>query len=277
MKAMVTFTVAEGKRLIAKAVARMPEIATALANGKIFMKGGTTVSAVAEELTGAPMRISGRITPRGLKCAKLACDAPHYVVLENGGWRGLHADQLMEVVKSLRSEDLFIVGANLIDAYGGAALMASTPLGGNGGRILSPIMGEGIPIIVAAGIEKLIPGRVSDAIKAASRRGVELSMGAPVGLMPVVGKVVTEIEAVKLLASVDCQVIGRGGIQGAEGSVTLAIWGEATEVRAFFQIAQAVKDATTSGVAESLAECDYPNPKCGEHRGCIYRTVGASA
>jgi len=271
MKAMMTLTVAEGKRLIAKAVVRMPEVVAARTGGKIFMKGGTTVSAIAEEMTGVPMRISGRITPSGLKSAKRPCDAPHYVLVERGGWRGLQAEELIDVVRSLGPADLFIVGANIIDAQGGAALMASTRLGGNGGRILSPIMGEGIPTIVAAGLEKLIPGSVADAIKAASRRGIELSMGAPVGLMSVVGKLVTEIEAVKSLASVDCQVIGRGGIQGAEGSVTLAVWGEPAAVRAVFETAQALKGSGTSGTAESLDECDFPSPKCAEHPSCIYR------
>lgn len=274
MKAMMTLTVAEGKRLIAKAIARLPEVVRARRSGKIFMKGGTTVSAIAEELAGMPMRISGRITPNGLKSAGRPGDAPHYLLLERGGWRGLRSEELLDVVRSLGPDDLFIVGANVIDAYGGAALMASTALGGNGGRILSPLMAEGIPILVAAGLEKLIPGTVADAVRAASRRGVELSMGAPIGLMPVVGRVVTEIEAVKALAPVECQAVGRGGIQGAEGSLTLAVWGEPADVRALFETAMALKGSRESGAAESLEECDYPSPKCAEHPSCIYRREG---
>lgn len=53
---------------------------------------------------------------------------------------------------------------------------------------------------VAAGLEKLIPGRVEEAVRAAGRKGVALSMGMAVGLMPIYGRPMTEVEAVKLLA-----------------------------------------------------------------------------
>ena len=97
-------------------------------------------------------------------------------------------------------------------------------------------------------------------------------MGAPVGLMPFFGKVITEIEAVKLLAPVQCQVIGKGGIDGAEGSVSLVVSGEPEDVKRIFRLALELKGATTSGVAESLDECECPNFQCGMHLGCIYRS-----
>lgn len=272
MKVMITLTVAGGKRLIAKAIVRMPEVVQARQNGRILLKGGTTVSAIAEELTGVPMRISGRITPNGLKGAKVLCDAPHYILVEPTSWRGLQAEELLDVVMGLGPGDIFIAGANIIDAYGGAALMASTPLGGNGGRILSPIMAEGITTIVAAGLEKLIPGTVEQAVRVAGRKGVEFSMGAPVGLMPFSGKIVTEIEAMKLLAPVECHVVGRGGIGGAEGSVTVVVSGDEPDVRNLFRHAMELRGAVTSGVAESLQECECPNSRCKTHIGCIYRS-----
>ncbi|MEW6723349.1 MAG: hypothetical protein AB1331_00295 [Bacillota bacterium] len=48
----VTITVPEGKRLIARAICRLPEVTQAYAAGRILLKGGTTVSAVSEELAG---------------------------------------------------------------------------------------------------------------------------------------------------------------------------------------------------------------------------------
>ena len=65
MKVQFTLTVAEGKRLIARGIASLPEVRKAMAEGLILLKGGTTVSALSEELCGMPLRISGRITPRG--------------------------------------------------------------------------------------------------------------------------------------------------------------------------------------------------------------------
>ena len=60
-KVQVTLTGNEGKRLIAKAAVRMPEIQERLEKNKILLCGGTTVSALSEELGFGPLRISGRI------------------------------------------------------------------------------------------------------------------------------------------------------------------------------------------------------------------------
>ena len=64
-KVQVTLTGNEGKRLIAKAAVRMPEIQERLEKNKILLCGGTTVSALSEELGFGPLRISGRIDASG--------------------------------------------------------------------------------------------------------------------------------------------------------------------------------------------------------------------
>ena len=51
----VTLTVAESKRLIAKAVAQMPIVKNALENGMVIITKGTTNAYVAEEITGHKM------------------------------------------------------------------------------------------------------------------------------------------------------------------------------------------------------------------------------
>lgn len=65
MKVQIALTVNESKRLIAKAIISLPEVKNAFEKEKILLKGGTTVSAVAEELVGVPLRICGRISKRG--------------------------------------------------------------------------------------------------------------------------------------------------------------------------------------------------------------------
>ncbi|MCL4370580.1 MAG: hypothetical protein M1380_06700 [Chloroflexi bacterium] len=73
MRAQVSLTVSEGKLLIARAIASLPEVRSAFENGRILLKGGTTVSALAEELVGVPLRISGRVSPRGTKSSGPGC------------------------------------------------------------------------------------------------------------------------------------------------------------------------------------------------------------
>ncbi len=271
MKAMITLTVAEGKRLIAKAVTRMPEVIRAQQSGRILLKGGTTVSAIAEELVGVPMRISGRISPRGLKTARAICDAPHSMLIEAGRWRNVDGE-LPEVVASLGEDDVFVIGANVIDAHGGAAMMAGSPLGGNPGKVMTGVMAEGITTIVAAGLEKLIPGTVDQAVRAAGRKNVTLSMGMSVGLMPIFGQIVTELEATKLLAPVECQIVGRGGVDGAEGGVALMVSGRDDDVESVFRLVLELKGTGTSGAAESLEECEQASRGCQGHRACVYRS-----
>ncbi len=271
MKAIVTLTVPEGKRLIARAVGRMPEVRRALLEGRILLKGGSTTSAVAEELVGVQLRIAGRISPRGLLAAKVESDAPHYLLVDRSGWRAVR-DDLRDVALDLGAGDVVITGANVIDASGGAALMVGAPLGGGMGTIASGLMAEGLTTIVVAGLEKLIPGTVSQAIQAAGRKQVSRSMGMAVGLVQICGRVITELEALKLLAHVDCQVIGKGGISGAEGGLALLVSGETSEVETIFAMVKELKGATTSGAAESFQDCGGAIAKCKQHRACIYRT-----
>ena len=50
MRAQISLTVTGAKRIIAKAVASFPEVRKAGQSGKLVLKGGTTVSALSEEL-----------------------------------------------------------------------------------------------------------------------------------------------------------------------------------------------------------------------------------
>jgi hypothetical protein len=274
MKAMISMTPAEGKRLIARAIASMPEIVRARESGKILIKGGTSASAVAEELVGAPIKISGRISPRGFRATRgLECGAPHCMLIEGGAWRNVDAE-LPQVVAGMGRDDVVVTGANLIDAFGGAAVVAGAPLGDRPGAVMSGIMSEGITVILAVGLEKLIPGTVSQAVRAAGRKSADLSTGMAVGLMPIFGRIVTELEALKILAPVECQVIARGGIDGAEGATSIAFWGEEGAVRGLFDLVLELKGATVSGDPVSLVECEAASPTCKGHRACIYRSPG---
>ncbi|MCB2188276.1 MAG: hypothetical protein KQJ78_17790 [Deltaproteobacteria bacterium] len=276
MKAQITLTVNEAKRLIAKGLAAHPAVRKALAGGRIFLKGGTTVSAVAEELVGRPLRISGRISPRGAKTAADAGGGFHCALIENGELLDIE-DRLPEVVAGLGGDDVAITGANAIDVYGNAALMFGAPGGGGPGIIIAGLMGEIPNVFIAAGLEKLVPGPLTAVTPRAARKGVGLSMGMAVGLTPLAGAIISEDRALALLAPVEVTVIGRGGLWGAEGATTLLIEGEEGPVREVFRLAQAVKGAQPSGTERSRAECAFPHAKCRGHVACMYKRRQAPA
>jgi hypothetical protein len=65
MRLQFTLTSAEGKWMIAKGIKSSPGVWKIREKGKILLKGGTTLSAVSQEVCGTPMRISGMITTQG--------------------------------------------------------------------------------------------------------------------------------------------------------------------------------------------------------------------
>lgn len=269
----VTLTVAEAKWLIAKGIAALPEVKKAIQERQIFLKGGTTVSAVAEELAGVQLKISGRFSPRGARAGQHREIKGHNVVLRKGQVQ-IVDDVLKETVETLKQDDVVIIGANAIDIEGNAAMCMGSPLGGPLGEALLGLMGNGATVIIAAGLEKLIPGRIKDAIMAAGRNSIQQAHGMAVGLFPLVGRVFTEKDAVMALGDVTCTVISMGGINGAEGATTMVIAGEASEVDKVAQVINQIKGSPcpVSGIPQTLGECEPGGPGCGHHKACIYRS-----
>ena len=272
MRIQITMTSAEGKRIIAKGVSSLKRVKEAFKNGKIVLKGGTTVSAISEELIGKPMRISGRITPLGTKTAKSNSNPaePHGLLIEGGKETNID-DRWQEAMSCLNPGDCLITGANIIDIYGNAALMAGAMFGVAPGPWIQGAWIEGVHVIIAAGLEKLIPGSVGEVIKAAGRMRADKSYGMTVGFMPLFGEIFTEVEAIRNLAQVDCHVIGKGGILGAEGGTTVLVDGRDDEVLKIEQIYQEIHGSSVSGTIGSLTECEMGIPSCKNHLQCVYK------
>lgn len=266
----VTLTVAEGKRLIAKSIAALPEVQRALNGRKILLKGGTTVSAVSEELIGQSLKISGRISPSGTRSCGDSTLKGHVGLIFNGQFE-IVEDTLKEVVPTLGHDDVVVIGANILDNDGNAAMCVGGALGGPPGEVLAGIQGSGARIMIAVGLEKLIPGRVHEAVMAAGRNTTDQAQGMAVGLVPLVGKVITEIDALANLADVTCTVIAKGGIDGAEGAATMVVAGESAAVAKAAEIVNQIKGSKVSGMAESLIECQPGGPGCRNHKGCLYK------
>lgn len=272
MRIQITMTSAEGKRMIAKGISSLKRVKEAFKNGKIVLKGGTTVSAISEELIGKSMRISGRITPLGTKTAKFVPDdsEPHGLLIERGKETNID-DRWQEAMSCLNPGDCLITGANIIDVYGNAALMAGAMFGVAAGPWIQGAWIEGVHVIIAAGLEKLIPGSVKEVIMVAGRMRTDKSYGMTVGFMPLFGEIFTEVEAIRALAQVDCHVIGKGGIFGAEGSTTVLVDGRDEEVSRIDKIYQEIHGSSVSGTIESLTECEMGIPSCKNHLRCVYK------
>ncbi len=271
MNVQFALTVPEGKALIAEGVILLPEVKRALGSGKILLKGGTTVSAISEKLVNQKLRLSGRISPKGAKSCFKSIAAPHSILIEAG--KIIEVDELLDdTVQNMGCNDLCIISANAIDSQGGAAMMAGAPLGGMPGRVISGLMAEGVDILIAVGLEKLIPGTIADAIKKAGRKRADMALGMSIGLIPLVGRLFTELEAIKAISGMDAFVIGRGGISGAEGATVFTVDGPTEKCIKLMDFIKEIKSQKLNSVAgDSLKECVPGSPGCSNHLACIYR------
>jgi hypothetical protein len=274
MRIQITLTSAEGKRIIAKGIKSHPLVQRVRKNGKILLKGGTTLSAVSEELCGRPMKISGMITPQGTLTSKFKHESslPHSLILH--GNRVIPLDTRGEWVREtphLTPHDLVITGANAFDTHGHAVIMAASYDGGTSLASFQTMLIEGVPFLIAAGQEKLVPGNLRDVIPLAGRKRMDYSYGAAVGLVPIFGKIFTEVEALETLAGVRVHIIGKGGIHGAEGSSTLLVEGPKEEVLKIDGLYQKLKGAGLSGEPRNLIPCTKGSLSCKNHSGCLYK------
>lgn len=263
MKAQVTFTPAESKRLIAKAVANMREVKEALKDGIVIIALGTTNGYVAEEILGKNLEkkvfAAGIVTPRGT-CHTPLDERSSEIVIKKGEITKL---RLTEILNELGANDVFIKGANAIDSERLAGIFTSDPFGGTMGKALGVLTARGVQLIIPVGLEKFIPSPLAEIAREAGSMKIDKSMGAAVGLFVVTGRVVTEIEALQMLAGVKAIPIGAGGIGGAEGARTLILEGTKERIEKAWSLIRDLKgEKPLEAVTENCGKCLY---------NCVYR------
>ena len=248
VRATVTLTPSESKRIIGKAVAGMDVVKRALKEGSVAIGLGSTNAFVAEEITGRMIDkeyySSGIITPCGWGVTN-PTKKLNTLLIKHGQTSSINRDEWPKICDQLGSRDLYIKGANAIDHQHNAAVVTASPDGGSLNPALwRAVKGRGLNVIVPVGLEKSIPESLPELIRKLGEGRVETwkQMGKPIHrifLLP--GKVITEIEAFRILANANATPIASGGIGGAEGSVTILIEGTRKEVEKAWDIANQVK------------------------------------
>ncbi len=269
-KAQVTLTGNESKRLIAKAALTYPKIQSCIHDGnKLLLVGGTTVSALSEEMGFGPMRISGRIEASGTRTALRMTDASHNLLVRNGEAVNADAD-IQSVVNDMGPSDLIVVGANAIDSQGRAVLAFATAGGGRRGYALHNAFIRGISMVILCGLNKLVPD-LGAAMANGGMSDVEMSMGAAIELYNIYGSIITEIKAFEMLYNVQAVTIAGSGIGSGEGSRTFVLLGEHDNVLRAWKGVAALKGAALSGAPESMITCVGGCASCIRHTGCVYK------
>ncbi len=148
---------------------------------------------------------------------------------------------MAETLKGFDRNSVFIKGANCLDPEGNAAAFVAHPEGGTIGWAIGHLWAQGIPLITPVGLEKLIPS-VKKAVSLCGQQTFDYCQGLKVGLVPMIGaQIVTEIEALRILAGVEAFHIASGGQSGSEGAVTLVSEGEPKAIQKAIGLVESIK------------------------------------
>ncbi|UCF90728.1 MAG: hypothetical protein JSW39_20940 [Desulfobacterales bacterium] len=242
-KAAFTLIPSESRRLIAKGVAQMEEVKRANERGYVILNGGTTNGYVAQELLGArdlaPEKFTAGTSTHRLLCVTDADKRSPFPIIFYKGEKSTKT--LPEALADFHLETVLIKGANAIDAKGNVAVISSGFDGGTMGATLGTAVSQGLNYIVPVGLEKLVPS-VEAACACTGAKTLDYSMGADFGMFLIPNaKVVTEIEALHILADVEAKHVASGGIGASAGAVVMVIEGSKANVAQAISIVEAIK------------------------------------
>ncbi len=234
----VIITPAAGKRLIGKAIASRRDISDVLKSGTLVIIAGTTNGYIAEEILASINQAErfnrkrffrGITLPPSLPTTEFGrlpdeSDFPGDAVIVDGQWQ--RGKTVFDVVDELSSKDIIIKGANAVNLSSKrAGIYIGHPHAGTIGVSLKAVFGRRVKLLLPVGLEKRIN---TDLDELALLLNSSESEGPR--LMPVLGEVFTELDALSLLTGVKAQLVAGGGVGGAEGSVWLALSGTEEQI-----------------------------------------------
>ena len=262
VRALLHFTPAVSKGLIAKGVAALPQVKKAFEKGRVVISTGSTTSHIYRELVGTwpeGVLACGMVTGKGLCVGRGMTDflGSHghakYWYLEKGS--PVQTEDLDEVLAGCTAQDVFMKGANALDPVGQAGVLLGMENGGTVGKAIGHVMAKGIHFIIPVGLEKMVRGSVSDCAGEMGIHRLDYCSGMPVGLMPLSGEVVTEIEAIVRMTQLEVRHVAAGGISGGEGSVALLVKGEKDQVEKILDLYTILKQESEESPISEPALC----------------------
>ncbi len=225
-KLLATLTPAESKRLIARGILATDLVQNALKNGYLCITMGTTSGYIVEEILGEydkTRHIAGIVVPKGLAVTdgtKRFTDA----IFHKGEY--VENTKVIDILDKLGPDDVIIKSANALDENYNPIVLLAHETGGTVGVFLGSVAARNIKLIVAVGLEKSIPVAYEEFCGKFGKDDWDYSIGTPVGAIALhEGIAFTEIEALEVLFGVEAVPISAGGVNGAEGSITLFIEG----------------------------------------------------
>ena len=249
MKAMITLTSEESKRLIAKSIARMKPVQRAKNEGLIGFSLCTSCGYVIQELLGErSINLSGYCCGfiyAGGSCAVPPDKQERLLLLDRGKerWLNFPEESFTAFIGQMDGDDIIMKSGNLIDPEGNVGVLVASLDGGEAGQYLPHILAKGIQLIVPMTINKTVPIRLAEIIP---HMGIyefrrDRVHGMSCGMMPLPGKVITEMDAFRTLFGVKAIPVAMNGFGSGAGSVTLMLMGDDSAVEKAWQEVSEIK------------------------------------
>lgn len=224
-------TVSESKRLIAKGIAVNKEVRERVENGMVIITLGTTNTYIAEELAGLDTPrgsfVTGRIYPGYKEDFQKGMKRHSEIVLVKGKMADM---SYTDALAKMEPQDIVFKGANMLNyAKRQAAVCVGAPDGGTVAKLRRYTDNGRGRWICPVGLEKSTAQDLFEIQKITNNSSAERKNTVKLNVTE--GNVYTEIEAVKEFADVDVFVTAKGGVDGAEGGVSLLVCGSKVEVQ----------------------------------------------
>ncbi|MBF0173197.1 MAG: hypothetical protein HQL83_07095 [Magnetococcales bacterium] len=237
--ALVVLRPGEARALTGQAVASLEQVQKKKHSGHMVIVGSGTTRHVVHHLLGEdPGRDNfavGQISNARLGETPQAIRGPGPYLFDQGqisrGWPA-------PLLEKFGPGDIYVKGANAIDPDGHVAILLGSPVGGSIGIALPILYARGGSLIIPVTLEKLIPS-VPKALGLLGQGITDHVMGTAVGLIPIMAgsaTVVTEIDAMRILAEVEATVVASGGVDDCTGSKVIQFQGKKEHVEKMWDI-----------------------------------------
>ena len=249
MKAMVTLTAEESKRLIGRSIARMEIVQKAMNEGIIGFSLCTSCGYVIQELLGEPsIRLSRYCC--GFVYGGGSCEVPSnkqekLLLLYKGEkrWLNFPEENFSAFLNEMDADDVIIKSGNVMDPDGNVGVLVSSPDGGEAGAYLPHIISKGIKLIVPMTLNKTAPIHLAEILP---HMGIyqfrrDRVHGMSCGMMALPGKVISEVDAFRDLFDVQAIPVAMGGVGSGAGAATLMLMGDDSAVEEAWQTVNEIK------------------------------------
>ena len=244
----ISLTVAAGKKLISRATVLHPALQQALKNGTVVVIAGSTNGYIAHELLIRSNQsgdfqqnrfFRGVSLPPEIKTTDTGrlpqeSQFPGDVIFVNGVWH--KGKTIFDVINDLREGDIIVKGANCLNLpQKKAGILIGHPQGGTIAAALQAVVGKRVRLLLPVGLEKRVFDDMDSIAKTLNTPGATGPR-----LLPVIGEVITEIDAVYMLSGAKATLVAAGGVCGAEGAVWLAVEGTEEQMEKAHSILQEI-------------------------------------